>query len=433
MTSTKKIVNNAGWIIGCRIVQSVLMLVIGMISARYLGPANYGLISYAGSVVAFAVPIARLGLKDTLVEELVSNPEREGKTLGTAIGISALSSLLCMVGIAAFSLIANAGSKETTVVCVLYSISLIFQMTEMIQYWYQAKLLSKYTSIVSLAVYCVVSAYKIFLLITGKSIYWFSITQAMDFMLISVALYVIYRKLGTQKFGFSKSLAKQMLSKSKHYIIPGMMVVVFAQTDKILLKNLINDEATGFYTAALTCTGMTSFVYQAVIDSFRPMIFECRKTDYESFEKNVARLYSIILYMGVAQSVVFTFFAKWIVLIVYGADYQEAIIILQVLTWSVPFSYIGYVRNIWMLAEEKQKYLWSINLSGVVVNVLMNLALIPFVGTVGAAITSVVTQFATNMLLCFIVKPIRPTGKLIVKSLNPKILLELLPKRSKKS
>jgi O-antigen/teichoic acid export membrane protein len=79
-----------------------------------------------------------------------------------------------------------------------------------------------------------------------------------------------------------------------------------------------------------------------------------------------------------------------------------------------------------MLAEEKQKYLWIINLSGAVLNIIGNFILIPMMGIVGAAVASVATQFFTNWLLCFIIKPIRPTARLIGRGLNPMMLADVL-------
>ena len=73
-----KVVKNASWIIGCRIVQSVFALIVSMLTARYLGPSNFGLINYAASIVAFFLPIAQLGINNILVHEFVNNPEEEG-------------------------------------------------------------------------------------------------------------------------------------------------------------------------------------------------------------------------------------------------------------------------------------------------------------------------------------------------------------------
>lgn len=424
-----KVIKNAYWIIVCRIAQSFVGLLIGMITARYLGPSNYGLLNYACSVITFVVPLAQLGLRNILVEEIVSKPEREGKILGTSLVMSIVSSLFCIIGCIGFVAFANAGETDTLIVCALYSISLIFQMTENIQYWYQAKLLSKYTSIVSLAAYTIVSIYKIFLLATGKSIYWFAISYAFDFFLISASLIFIYRKMGGQKLSFSFPLAKELFNKSKYFIVSNMMVTLFTQTDKIMVKLMIGNAENGYYSTAVACSTITSFVFAAIIDSLRPVIFESKKTDQKKFENNMSLLYSIIIYMGLAQSLVLTFLAHPIVNLLYGKEYLNAIPMLQIITWYSAFSYMGSVRNIWMLAEKKQKYLWIINLSGATLNIVGNLILIPYMGAKGAALASVVTQFFTNFILCLIMKPIRPTSRLIWDALNPKFILGFVKKK----
>ena len=63
-----KVIKNASWMIGCKIAQSVISLIIGMLTARYLGPSNYGLISYAASIAVFLLPLMQLGLIKTLVQ-----------------------------------------------------------------------------------------------------------------------------------------------------------------------------------------------------------------------------------------------------------------------------------------------------------------------------------------------------------------------------
>lgn len=423
-----KVIKNASWIIVCRVFQSLVALVIGMISARYLGPSNYGLLNYASSIVAFMVPLAQLGLRNVLVEEIVSNPEREGKTLGTALVMSVLSSLFCVIGCAAFVSIVNAGERDTLIVCILYSFSLIFQMTEMIQYWYQAKLLSKYTSVVSLLAYTVVALYKVFLLVTEKSIYWFAISNALDYFVISVVLLILYRKLDNQKLSFSFSLAKQLFGHSRYYIVSSMMVTVFAQTDKIMIKMMLGNAENGYYSTAIACVGITGFVFVAMIDSLRPIIFESKKVDQKQFEENMSLLYSIIIYMGLLQSVFFTIFARPFVTVLYGEAYLAASPLLQIISWYTTFSYMGSVRNVWILAEKKQRYLWIINLLGALLNVIGNFIFILLLGAAGAAIVSVFTQFFTNFLLCVIVKPVRPAVKLIWRGLNPKYLLKLMKK-----
>lgn len=428
-----RVARNATWIIACKVVQAILALIINMLTARFLGPSNYGLLTYAASLVAFVVPIMELGFGNILVQEIVQDPGREGLYLGTAILLSVFSAFACIIGVSVFAYIANPDETVTTVVCFLYSVLLIFQAMELIRFWFQAKLLSKYTSLVSLFAYILVSIYKSYLLATQKSVQWFALSNAIDFLIISVISLIIYYRLGGQRLQFSKNIAKEMFNKSKHYILSSMMVTIFAQTDKIMIKLMINETATGFYGAAVQCASLTSFVFVAIIDSFRPSIFASKKTDEKAFNKKMIMLYSVILYLSLLQSILMTLLSKWIIYYYYGSKFMPAVTSLQIVVWYTTFSYLGSVRNIWILANSKQSVLWIINLSGAFLNIIVNLLLIPFLGIEGAAIASLLTQIFTNVIIGYIIPSIRENNALIVKGLNPVYLKIILNKLLKKS
>lgn len=414
---------NATWIIACKIAQSIINLIISMITARYLGPSNFGLISYASSVVSFVIPIMQLGLSKTLVQELIERPEEEGSVLGTSLVLNVISAFACMIGVLGFLLIANAGETLTIIIGMLLSLSLVFQATEILQYWFQAKLLSKYFSIASLIAYAIVAVYKVFLLVTQKPVTWFAISNSLDYFLISIILLIVYKKLGNQRLSISFKLGKEMLNRSKYYIIASMMVTIFSQTDRIMLNLMVGESETGYYSAAITCIGSTAFVFTAIIDSMRPSILEEKKRISSNYENRIIQLYSVITYLALAQSLIMTLFAKQFILILFGSDYLASINPLRISVWYVTFSYYGSVRNIWILAESKQKHLWIINLSGALVNIILNAVLIPFFGANGAAIASLVTQIFTNIIVGYIIKPIKYSNKLMLKGLSPKPLL----------
>lgn len=421
-----RIAKNSFWIIGCRVGQMALSFVVSLLSARYLGPANYGLIYYASSLVSFVTPIMQLGFTNIIVNELLFRPEEEGKTLGTAMLSCVCSSVTTWLGIILFSFLANPGEIQTTIVCALMGLSLTFSALEMCQYWFQAKLLSKYVSVVSLISYIIVSAYKIYLLSTDKNVYWFAVSYILDVMLIAIALLIIYKRLGGQRLSFSFELAKDMFSRSKYFIISGIMVSIFAQTDRIMIYAMIGASASGYYSAAYVCSSMVTFVFAAIMDSFRPVILENRIQDKNLFELNLKRLYSIIIYLSLIVCVVITVEAEPIVNITYGADYVPAINAVRILVWCTTCSYLGVIRNIWILAEKKQKYLWRIDISGAIVNVILNMLMIPVWGICGAAFASLITQFFTNVVMGFILKSIRANNMLMVQSINPKFFLRVV-------
>lgn len=428
-----KVFQNAKWIIGCKIVQSALQFIVGMLSARYLGPSNYGLINYAASLVAFALPLMQLGLNSTLVQEYIQNPEKEGEILGTSLSMNLISSVACIIGVTTFAMIANPGESTTILVCALYSLSLTTQSIEMLQYWFQSKLQSKYSSLAMLCSYLVVSAYKIYLLASGKSVHWFALSHAVEYGVTGLLLVAAYHKIGVQKLRFSFQTAKRMFAKSKFYIIAALMVVAFNSTSSVLLKLLIDERENGFFTAAVTCSGVTTFVYLAIIDTARPVALEYRQKSSELFEKSISSIYSLTIYLSLAQAIVFALFAKTIIGVLYGEAFLPAAPVLQIHIWQLMFSVMGAVRNVWILSEEKHNVLWIINLCGAVFSILLNLVLIPILGACGAALAAVATQLFTNVILGFILKPIRRNNYLLLKGLNPKLIVEMIAIVTKKT
>jgi len=428
----KRVLGNVKWVVICKTAQSLLQLVVGLLTARYLGPANYGLINYAKSVVAFAVPVMQLGLNNTLVKEIIDHPEDEDRIVGTSLLMGFVSSLVCIAMVSGFVSVFNQGEPQTILVSVLYSFSLIFQALELMQYWFHSKLKSKYPSMIMLCAHVVVSAYKIYLLITAKNVYWFVVVHSIEYGIIGVSLFGIYHKVEKRKLAFSLRLAKQLLKRSYPYIIATMMVTVFHNTDHIMLKAMAGNKENGFYTAAITCACVCQFVFYAIIDSMRPVILANRKESQSAYEKKISGLYCIVIYTALLQSVGFTFFASIIVRVLYGTEYIAAIPVLRILTWQSPFSYMGTIRNIWLLAEEKQKHLWKINLTGALLNAAMNYVLIPYWGASGAAFASLVTQVLINFVLGFVYRPISENNRLLLCGLNPKMLLELKLVRRRK-
>lgn len=426
-----KVASNALWIVICKGLQAVLGVIISVISARILGPVNYGLVNYAASLVLFVTPVAQLGMAATLVHEVVSCPDadHEGRVMGTAIISSLVSSVLCILGILLFVSVSNPNEPETLVVCGLYSLLLLSQGAELIQYWFQAKLLSKYTAIITLIAYVLISAYQIVILAAGRGVNWFAIAKAAEYAMIAVALLIIFHRKSQCKPSFSGSVLRNMWSRSWYYMLSNLMVMSFSQADRIMIKTMIDEAAVGFYSAAVVGANATDFLFFAIIDSMRPIILEAKKKDEHTYERNMTLLYSIVVYLSLIQSVVIAVFAKPVVYVLHGSAYSPSVPVLKILVWYTAFSYLGTARNVWILAEGKHKLLWKINLCGAVVNIFLNWRLIPLYGISGAAFASLITQATVNVGIGFVMPSLRANNHLLMRSLNPKTILHGLQRR----
>ena len=210
-----KVVKNAGWIIGGKVANKLLAFVVGIFAARYLGPSNYGLINYAAAYATFFASLCTLGINSVIVKDFVDHPDQQGETIGTTLLLRAMSSLLSALAIIGIVSVVDRGERLTVVVVALYSIGLIFQVFDTLNYWFQARLQSKYSAIAELVSYAAMSVYKIILLALGKSVEWFAVASALDYIVLAVFLLIAYFKNGGTRFHYSLKKGKGASSKQQ--------------------------------------------------------------------------------------------------------------------------------------------------------------------------------------------------------------------------
>lgn len=409
-----KTIKNAGWLVGGRLTNKVLAFLVSILTARYLGPGNYGLIGYVTAYITFFAALCNLGINSVIIKDFVDHPREEGCAIGTTMVLRLASSFLSALMIVGIVAIVDDGEPTTLLVAALSSIGLFFQVFDTLKRWFQSRLQSKYVAIATVMGYILVSAYKIILLVTGKSVAWFALATAVEYMVDAAFLLAAYKKMGGPRFSFSWKKGKELLGASSGYILSGLMISIYASTDKVMLKQMLDDASVGFYSLAVTLTAMWTFVLEAVIDSVYPSII--RAHGKEDFNRRNRQLYALVLYTATAVSAVICLLAKPIVLVLYGQEYAPVVEPLRIVTWYTAFSYLGGARNAWIVCENKQKYLKYLYIGGAAVNVALNALLIPLWGTAGAAFASLVTQIFTNAILPALIPALRPNAKLMLEA-----------------
>lgn len=404
---------NASWLIGGKIAQMVLSFFVSILTARYLGPGNYGIISYVNAYVAFFTSLCTLGINAVIIKDFVEKPQEQGKTIGTTLAMRFVSSFLSAVMIVCIVNVADRGEPTTIVVAVLCSISLLFQVFDTFNYWFQSRYESKVTSIATFIAYAATTLYRIVLLALQKDVVWFAFATAVDYMVLGAILLYFYKKNNGPRLSISIEKGKNLLGRSYHYILSGMMVAVYGQTDKFMLKQMLDETSVGFYSLASTVNLMWVFVLQAIIDSLNPTIMRLYEKNREQFNRKNRQLYAIVIYVSMAAAICFVLFAPLIIKILYGNAYMPAVGPLRIITWYTIFSYLGVARNAWIVCENQQKYLKYMYLSAAVINVVLNYFMIPIWGASGAAMASLLTEISTSIILPYFIKDMRPNIKLI--------------------
>ena len=343
--------------------------------------------------------------------------DTSGVILGTTFVLRLASSVLSIVIIGITVNILDANEPTTILVVELCSLAVIFNVFDSFNSWFQVQYKSKVTSIVTLIAYVVVSLYRVILLIVGKDVLWFAFASSIDYAVISGLLFWCYKKNKGPSLSFSLKEGKKLLGQGYHYILSGLMVTIYGQTDKLMLKNMLSETVVGYYSTATTICTAWVFVLQALIDSMFPSICRAYNEDFGQFEKKNKQLYATVFYISVLVSSFLTIGAEPIVSLLFGKDYLPAAGSLRIVTWYTAFAFIGVARNAWLVCLNKQKYEKLIYTIGAITNIVLNCFLIPVLGAEGAAFASLMTQVLTTILIPLFFKELRPNVKMILQAI----------------
>ncbi len=421
-----RVLRNAGWLIGARILQMFFGIFITAWTARYLGPSNTGAVTYVSSIVSFFSSLATLGLNNVIVKELIDNRERENEVLGTAVAMRLLSSTSSAVLVLSIVRLLNRGDRIMLWAAVLLSLSLIAESFEMFSFWYQSRLESKVTSIIQTVSYLAVAAWRLYGLMTDRNVLWFAFATSLDAIVIACLLFLSFRRRNKKPLSFSGDLAKQLFSRSHHFIYSGLMISIYSHMDSIMLKEFMDTSATGWYGTALGINTMWAFILEAVIASVYPTIVEAKKDGNEElYHTRIIQLYSIVFWFSVCASLVIAAGAGFIIPALYGNEYLPSVSCLRVSTWINTFAYLGVARGAWMVCENNQKYQKYILGMGAAVNLVLNALWIPRFGMIGAACATLLTQVVTSMIGPLVFPDTRENTMFILKGMDPSVCLRL--------
>ena len=162
--SVRKYLFNTSWLLIEQVLRIISSLFIGIWLARYLGPEQFGLLSYSMGYIAILTGVTKLGLDSIIVRELISNSNDKDAYLGTAFWlklISAIFSILLLLFI-----LPNNSFRDSNYLIIILSFTFIFQSFEVIEFYFQSQVYGKLTSICKISQLIIGSLIKIYLLVS---------------------------------------------------------------------------------------------------------------------------------------------------------------------------------------------------------------------------------------------------------------------------
>lgn len=412
----KKYFVNTSWLFFERIVGMAVTFFVGVYVARYLGPSNFGLLSYAASFVGLFATISTLGLDNIVVRELVKDEKKRDELLGTTFVLKIIGSILVLIIIVIAVRFTN-NDNFTNLLIFIIVIGTIFQSFNVINFYFQSKVLSKYTVYAQIFSSIICAAIKLVLIYFNMSLIYFVIVSLLQSIILASGFIIIYIKQKSSLFNWriNLGLAKRLLKDSWPLMLSGITISIYMKIDQVMIKNMLDAKAVGNYAVAVRLSEVWYFIPMAITSSVFPAIINAKKISEKLYYERLQKLYDLMVWLAIGVALPMTFLANDIITLLFGVQYQYAVNVLRIYIWASVFVFLGVATGKYLIAENYTKISFLRTFMGAIINITLNIMLIPKFGINGAAIATVLSQFAVAFSIVLIPKT-RYNFLLIIKS-----------------
>ena len=397
-----KYFKNTSWLFGERILRMIVGVFVGVWVARHLGPERFGLFSYAQSFVGLFTIIATLGLDNILVRELVKDQNRRDELIGTAFWLKLMGSFLVLIFLA-IAINFTSNNTYTNILVFIIASATIFQSFNVIDFYFQSKTLSRYVVFANIISLLISSIVKIVLILTNAPLIAFACVILFDSFILACGYIYFYFKnsLSFLQWKFYKITAILLLKDSWPLILSGMVIAIYMKIDQIMIKEMMNSEAVGQYSAAVKLSEVWYFIPLVIASSLFPAIINAKKQSEKLYYDRFQKLYDLMVWMAIIIALPMTFLSDWIINLLYGKEYNQAGSVLMIHIWAGVFVFLGVASAKWFVSENLQILSFWRTFYGMIVNIILNIFLIPRYGIQGAAVATLASQATATYIFDF--------------------------------
>jgi O-antigen/teichoic acid export membrane protein len=383
---------NTGWMFFGQMFSLLISFFIGAWIARYLGPQNFGILSFSMSFAGLFLFIASFGIDGILTRELVKLPERQNELLGTSLGLKVIGGSIAFI----FALIASFLIEQSSLIrllIVLFSLTFILQSFSVITIFFQANVWAKKVIQVQLVTMGISSVLKITAILLHLGVIWIMFVYVLDALWLSAGLIYAYRKNGFKlsEWKIDWTLARSILKDSWPLMLSGAAISIYMKIDQVMIGNILGERQVGLYAAAVKISEIWYFIPVIICASLFPAIVNAKQHDAEQYKKRLKNLYWLMFYLATALAIPISLLAKPLVRIIFGHGYLPSAGALQIHIWAGIGVFLGVALSQYLVSENLNIINLAITLAGAILNIILNLFFIRYWGINGAAFATLIS------------------------------------------
>lgn len=391
----QKYLKNAGWALAGRVVALAASFLVGLAVARYLGPTNYGTLNYIISIVTIFSFLSSFGIDGILVRDLITYKDKKKEILNTAFTLKLIGGALVILIVSIFSFFVLKAELGIIGLIILYSTQMIFLSFNVIDSYFQSVVKYKNLFLAQFVSTILVSILKLVFIYLRLSLGWFVASLLFEVIASTGIMVALFNRAGGQlKITVDRTLAKKMLSDSWPFILTSAFFLIYSRIDQVIIGKMLSSKDLGIYAAGVKPAEIWYFLPTLLCSALFPAVVNARINDQKIFIERVKKLFLLVTSLAIIIASIETLFARFIIELLYGSAFIQAAIILQIYTWAGVAISANIVWQQFFTVENKTKIIMLTSLIGAVLNLVLNLILIPHYGIVGSAYATLISYSA---------------------------------------
>jgi len=394
----RSIITNAGWLFIDKILRMGVGLVIGIWLARYLGVPDFGHLNYAIAFASLFSAIATLGLNGIVVRDLVRHPEQQKEILGSAFSLKLAAGCVTLILTLSAIWLLRPDDTLTHWLVGIIAAGMVFQAFDFIDLWFQSQVKSKFTVYAKSFAFLALSLVKVVLILNGASLIAFAWTGLAEVVIGTIGLTFAFLSTGNSFTGLKprRQVALKLLGESWPLMLSGLAIMFYMRIDQVMLGEISGEQEVGLYSAALRLSEAWYIIPAVIISSIMPSLTRAHANPGEEYYRKLQKLFSLLARIAYLVALPMTLIATPLVTLLFGEQYSAAGPILSVHIWAALFVFLGVGMSPWILNEGLTRFSLFQAMAGAIVNVLLNLYLIPLYGGLGAAFSTLLSQMVAT-------------------------------------
>lgn len=408
---------NTSWIFLESFMTSAVAIFVSVYVAKYLGPNQLGVLTFAITIAVLLRPFVKLGLEQIAYRDLIANNEKTNEILSSTFWSVLICGVFIYLSLIIVCIFFDFSNKEIYTTLTVSTV-LLFEAFTILKVFFNSRLNAKLSSISRLISVVIISSLKIILIYFDASLFYFALAYSFDF-LITIVFYVVFFKWKYDfSFisNFSKSRAIYQLSNSWPLLLSSISTNMSFKINYLMIGSMLGSYELGIYTVGVKIPEALGVVPMLFSASLFPAIINMKNKSYFDYQIRLKQFYFLNTWVGLILTFSLICFSGYIIAL-FGPEFSESKMILVNYSVILFFNFQWIARGKWVIAENLQKKSFFFIFSSVPILIILNYILIPKYGIQGSIYSIIISQFISIYVITNFDKKFRLSNLMLLKSI----------------